>query len=345
MYHTVVIGAGQSGLAIGYYLRQNNSNFILLEKGVRAGNAWENRYDSLKLFTPRMYSSLPDLSLVGDKHGFPSKDEMASYLQCYAAKFSLPIQFETEITKVTRNNDVFTLTTNKGNIVTKNVVVATGAFHNKYIPPFADKINERVLQLHSSDYKNPTQLREGSVLVVGGGNSGAQIAFELSSVKNTYLAVGNKLSFLPLVVAKRSMYWWLNKLGLTKATKTSFLGKKIQQRGDPIFGLELKKSIKDLEVTLKTRVIDADKDHLIFDDKSCIQVENIVWSTGFTSDFSWLHIPGLLNTEGNVIHKRGVTNVKGLYFLGLPWQYRRGSSLLHGVSEDAKIINDIIYKG
>ncbi|MBU0905907.1 MAG: NAD(P)/FAD-dependent oxidoreductase [Firmicutes bacterium] len=343
MYHTVVIGAGQAGLAMGYYLRQNNSNFILLEKGVRAGNAWENRYDSLKLFTPRMYSSLPGLPLIGDKHGFPSKDEMASYLHRYAAKFSLPIQFGTEIIEVTCSNDVFTLITNKENITTKNVVVATGAFHIKYIPPFAGKINERVLQLHSSDYKNPAQLREGSVLVVGGGNSGAQIAVELSSVKNTYLSIGNKLSFLPLVVAKKSMYWWFDKLGLTKATNTSFLGKKIQQRGDPIFGLELKKAIKDSEVTLKGRVVDADENHLIFLDQSNLQVDNIIWSTGFKSDFSWLHIPGLLSTEGKVIHKRGVTNVNGLYFVGLPWQYRRGSSLLQGVGEDAKFIRDIIH--
>ncbi|MET0785927.1 MAG: NAD(P)-binding domain-containing protein [Paenisporosarcina sp.] len=343
MYHTVVIGAGQAGLAMGYYLRRNNNNFLILEKGFRPGNAWKDRYDSLKLFTPRMYSSLPGLPLIGDKHGFPSKDEMATYLHLYAAKFSLPIQFGTEVIEVTHSNDVFTLITNKGKITTKNVVVATGEFHLKYIPPFAGKISERVLQLHSSDYKNPAQLQEGSVLVVGGGNSGAQIAVELSSVKNTYLSVGNKLLFLPLVVAKKSMYWWFDKLGLTKATNTSFLGKKLQQRGDPIFGLELKKAIKDWKVTVKARVVDADKDHLIFVDQSNLQVDNIIWSTGFKSDFSWLNIPGIVTREGKIIHKRGVASVKGLYFLGLPWQYRRGSSLLQGVGEDAKYIIEIIH--
>lgn len=345
IYHTVVIGAGQAGLAMGYYLRKNNDNFLILEKGFRPGNAWKDRYDSLKLFTPRMYSSLPGLPLIGDKHGFPSKDEIATYLHRYAAKFSLPIQFTTEVIEVTHSNGVFTLITNKGKITTKNVVVATGAFHIKHIPPFAEKISEQVLQLHSSDYKNPDQLREGLVLVVGGGNSGAQIAVELSTIKNTYLSVGNKLSFLPLVVARKSMFWWFDKLGLLKVTNTSFLGKKIQQRGDPIFGFELKKAIKDWEVTLKGRVVDAKKDHVIFEDQSNLQVENIIWSTGFKSDFSWLNIPGVVSKEGKVIHKRGVTNIKGLYFLGLPWQCKRGSSLLQGVGEDAKFIRDVIIKG
>ena len=289
MFHTIVIGGGQAGLAMGYYLHQRGSNFIILEKGVRVGNSWTNRYDSLKLFTPRMFSSLPGLSLFGNKHGFPSKDEISKYLQTYAMEFHLPIQFDTEVIEVTYENGIFNVVTNTGKLTSKNLVVATGAFHVKYTPSFSEKLNKQVFQLHSSEYKNPTQLQEGSVMVVGGGNSGAQIAVELSSVKETYISVGNKLSFLPLVVANKSLFWWFDKLGLLKATNTSFLGKKLQQRGDPIFGFELKKAIKDRIVTIKGRVVDAEQEHLILEDKSNLRVDNIIWATGFKSDFSWLH--------------------------------------------------------
>jgi len=344
MYHTVVIGAGQAGLAMGYYLQQSKTNFLIVEKEIRVGQSWKNRYDSLKLFTPRMYSSLPGLILTGGKHGFPSKDEIETYLNHYSMKFNLPVQFETEVINVTKDNDIFIIVTNKGMITSQNLVVATGAFQNKYIPPFADKISKGVFQIHSSEYKNPSQLQEGSVLVVGGGNSGAQIAVELSSLKNTYLSVSNKLRFLPLVVASKSIFWWFDKLGLLKTTSSSFLGGKLKQSGDPIFGFELRKAIKDWEVTLKSRVVNAEMDYLIFDDQSTLQVDNIIWSTGFKADFSWIHIPGVCNAEGKVKHSRGVTTNKGLYFLGLPWQHRRGSSLIQGVGEDARYLLTLLQK-
>ena len=345
MYHTVVIGAGQAGLAMGYYLQRGNEKFLILEKGLLAGNAWKNRYDSLKLFTPRMFSSLPGLPLDGDKHDFPSKDDIAIYLHDYATNFNLPIQFETEVIEVTNTNGIFTVVTNKGTVTSKNLVVATGAFQNKYIPPFAEKISKRVFQIHAAEYKNPSKLKEGTVMIVGGGNSGAQIAVELSTVKNTYISVGHKLSFWPLVVARKSIFWWFDKLGILKATSSSFLGKKLKQRGDPIFGFELKEAIKDWDVTMKGRVVNAEMDYLIFDDQSNLQVDNLIWSTGFKPDFSWLHITGILNAEGEVKHQRGVTSIKGLYFLGLPWQHRRGSSLLQGVGDDAEYIMDVINNG
>lgn len=176
-----------------------------------------------------MYSSLPGHYLTGGRHGFPSKDEIETYLNHYAMKFKLPIQFETEVINETKENDIFIIIINKGIITSQNLVVATGAFQNKSIPPFADKISKEIFQIHSSEYKNPSQLQEGSVLVVGGGNSGAQIAVELSSLKNKYLSVSNKLRFLPLIVACKSIFWWFDKLGLLKTTSSSFLGEKLQQ--------------------------------------------------------------------------------------------------------------------
>ena len=338
MYHTIVIGAGQAGLSMGYYLKESNKNFLILDKCNKTGDVWRNRYDSLKLFTSRMYSSLPGLQLEGDGQGFPSKDEIANYLESYVVKFGLPIEYNTEVLKVTQSNDVFSIDTNKGTLTAQNVIIATGAFQHKHIPDFAKKISKNVVQLHSSEYKNSSQLNSGNVLIVGGGNSGAQIAVELATEKETFLAVSRKLRFLPLVLGNRSIFWWFVKLGILKATNTSIIGKKIQQNGDPIFGYELKKAIKEREVTLKDSVINIENNHVFFKDNSKLQVDNIIWATGFIQNYSWLEIDDIYNDKGMIKHTRGLTVVRGLYFLGLPWQYKRGSSLLQGVGEDAKYI-------
>lgn len=338
MYHTIVIGAGQAGLAMGYYLKQNNSNFLILDKGNNIGEVWRSRYDSLTLFTSRMYSSLPELPLEGDAQGLPTKEEIALYLEKYAAKFKLPIQLETEVLKVAHKKDVFSVETNKGILTARNIVIATGPFHHKYIPHFAEKFSGDVIQIHSSEYKNPLQLKPGNVLVVGGGNSGAQIAVELSGTKNTFLSVSQKLRFLPLKIGGRSIFWWFDKLGILRATRTSIIGKKIQQNGDPIFGFELKKAIKEWEVTLKEKVINIEKNDVIFKDNTKLQVDNIIWATGFKQKYSWLDIDNIYNKKGMIKHQRGLTAIRGLYFLGLPWQHKRGSALLQGVGEDAKYI-------
>lgn len=195
MYHTIVIGAGQAGLAMGYYLKESNKNFIILDRCNKTGDVWRNRYDSLKLFTSRMYSSLPGLQLEGDGQGFPSKDEIANYLESYGVKFELPIKYNTEVLKVFQSNDIFSVDTNKGTLTARNVIIATGPFQHKRIPDFAKKISKNVVQLHSSEYKNPSQLNSGNVLIVGGGNSGAQLAVELIAEKETFLAVSQKLRF------------------------------------------------------------------------------------------------------------------------------------------------------
>lgn len=342
MYHTIVIGAGQAGLAMGYYLKQSNSNFLIIDKGNNIGQMWRSRYDSLTLFTSRMYSSLPGLPLEGDAQGLPTKEEIALYLEGYAAKFKLPIQLETEVLKVAHKKDVFSVETNKGILKARNIVIATGPFQHKYIPHFAEKLSCDVIQLHSSEYKNPSQLKPGNVLVVGGGNSGAQIAVELSGRKNTFLSVSQKLRFLPLKIGGRSIFWWFNKLGILKATNTSIIGKRIQQHGDPIFGFELKKAIKEWEVTLKDKVTNLEKNDVFFKDNTKIQVDNIIWATGFKQNYSWLDIDDIFNNKGIIKHQRGLTAIRGLYFLGLPWQHKRGSALLQGVGQDAKyIINHI----
>lgn len=335
---TIVIGAGQAGLSIGYYLKQLKQDFLILDKVHEIGESWINRYDSLVLFTPRMYDALPGLKLEGEAHGFPTKDEIVRYLKQYAKEFNLPIQLQTEVIKVQHQDDIFYIETNQGILQSKNLIIATGAFQTPRIPAFSKNLSSDINQLHSSQYKNPSQLKEGNVLVVGGGNSGAQIAVELAKETETYIAISQKLSFLPLVFFNKSMYWWLDKLRILKASTNSRLGKLIQKKGDPIFGFELKDAIKKKEILLKPRVIDGIHNIITFKDSSTLSVDNIIWATGFDLKYPWLEIKEVFNEEGKIAHQRGITNVKGLYFIGLPWQYRRGSSILQGVGYDAEYI-------
>lgn len=338
MYDTIVIGAGQAGLAIGYYLKQSNHHFILLDKGSEVGESWKNRYDSLVLFTPRMYNSLPGMPFEGEKHGFPSKDEVAAYLKQYVDRFNIPIHFHTEVVKVSKLNDHFFIKTKQEEYRAKNIVIATGSFQIPNIPVFSKDLPVTINQLHSSQYKNESQLVDGNVLVVGGGNSGAQIAVELSKERDIYLAVSKRLRFIPLVFMRKSIFWWFEKLGILKVTSQSLLGRIIQKQGDPVFGLQLKQAIKKNEVKVTKRVIGANKDELLFEDHISLKVNNIIWATGYKTEFPWLQIDGLVDTEGKVIHHRGVSKTKGVYFIGLPWQHRRGSAILQGVGDDAKYI-------
>ncbi|MDR6120421.1 cation diffusion facilitator CzcD-associated flavoprotein CzcO [Bacillus sp. SLBN-46] len=190
MYDVVVIGAGQAGLSIGYYLKHSSLSFIIVDNNKSEGDVWRNRYDSLVLFTPRSYSALPGLALEGNPAGFPTKDEIAEYLERYAKAFDLPIQFSCHVQRVQKENDTFIISTTDSIIKTKKIVIATGPFHTPIIPSFAQELPQQVVQLHSSEYKNPAQLKDGPVLVVGGGNSGSQIAVELSNHYDTYLSIG-----------------------------------------------------------------------------------------------------------------------------------------------------------
>ncbi|MGQ9009255.1 flavin-containing monooxygenase [Bacillus stercoris] len=338
MYDTIVIGAGQAGISIGYYLKQTGQKFIILDKSHEVGESWKDRYDSLVLFTSRMYSSLPGMHLEGEKHGFPSKNEIVAYLKKYVEKFKIPIQLRTEVISVQKLKNHFLITTNREEYQAKNLVIATGPFHTPNIPSISKDLAGDINQLHSSQFKNSKQLAHGNALVVGGGNSGAQIAVELSKERVTYLACSNKPVYFPLMIGKRSIFWWFDKLGVLHASHTSILGKFIQKKGDPIFGLELKHAIKQREVILKTRVIGGKQNEIVFNDSSSLEVNNIIWATGFRNSLSWIKIKGVLDKENRIIHHRGVSPVEGLYFIGLPWQHRRGSALLQGVGNDAEYI-------
>ncbi|MDM5326323.1 NAD(P)/FAD-dependent oxidoreductase [Neobacillus sp. CF12] len=337
IYDVIVIGGGQAGLSIGYYLKQTNLSFLILDRESAVGASWKNRYDSLTLFTPRSYCYLPGLSLKGDEKKYPSKDEISDYLSLYANTFSLPIQLNTSVLNLDKK-DHFILNTTQGEYHCKNVIVATGPFQKPFIPEFSQLLSENILQLHSSKYRNPNQLKQGDTLVVGGGNSGAQIASEISMERKVYLSVGQKLKFLPQDIANKSIFWWFDKIGVLKVNVHSKVGQFIKNKSDPIFGFVLKSQLNEGKVILKPRATSASKNDVFFHDNTSLRVSNVIWSTGFKSDYSWIKIPTELNEKGLPIHQRGTTSINGLYFLGLPWQYRRGSALLQGVGTDAKYI-------
>lgn len=339
----LVIGAGQAGLAMGYYLKQHDILFAIVGKENRIGDVWRNRYDSLVLFTPRSFSSLPGMVLKGDPNGYPTKDEIADYLEDYAQKFELPIHLNTEVISLQKENEIFKVTTNHRRYMANKVVIATGPFQKPYLPPFAESLYDQVYQVHTSGYLNPSQLQDGSVLVVGAGNSGAQIAVELSEDREVYLSVGHKMRFLPLEIMGKSIFWWFQKIGLLDVHINSPLGRLISKQSDPIFGKELKHLLQEGKIKMKPKTESVSGDVISFADNSQIQVQNVIWATGFYFDYSWIQIPNVLDHRGKPVHQRGVTPVKGLYFLGLPWQFRRGSALIGGVGADAEyLINDIL---
>ncbi|MFB6363384.1 flavin-containing monooxygenase [Paenibacillus elgii] len=330
----LVIGAGQAGLAMGYYLKQQGVSFTLLEANDRIGDSWRNRYDSLVLFTPRRFS-LPGMPMSGDPNGMPNKDEVADYLEAYAKHFSLPVKLKTQVVSMTKTSQGFLLETNRGSYRAGKVIVSTGPFHTPFIPGFASGLPDEIYQTHSSEYRNPGELRDGPVLVVGAGNSGAQIAVELSRERLVYLSAGSELHFNPLYALGKSIFWYLDLFGIIYAGADSLAGSWLKKQPEKIYGLELKSLLADQKVLLKPRAVEARRNRIVFENGSEAEVSNIVWSTGYRSDYRWIQIDGATDSQGRPIHHGGVSPVSGLYYLGLPWQSSRGSALLGWVGRDA----------
>jgi putative flavoprotein involved in K+ transport len=335
----LIIGAGQAGLAMSYYLDQTNLTFRVVDANTRIGDSWRNRYDSLTLFSSRAYSSLPGLKLPGKQSEFPHKDEIADYLENYAGIYSFPILLSTKVERLEKQNEGFIAYTSKGVFKTKQVVVATGAFHLPSIPRILGRISEDVFQIHSHDYKNPKQVPDGATLIVGGGNSGAQIAAELARKQKVMLSTGHKISFVPKKIFGRSLFWWLDILGILKVPVKSRFAKFLQDK-EPIIGNDLKLFLENGKVELRDRLISFNGNVAEFINGTTAHVRNIVWATGYKLDFRWISIPDVLDNDGNVRHERGVSQINGLYFVGLPWLYRRGSAQLSGVGLDCEYISE-----
>lgn len=337
----VVIGAGQAGLALGFFLRLHDRRFVIVDRADSIGSAWRERWHSLTLFTPRRYSALPQVSFPGDPDGYPSRDEVTAYLERYAENFELPVELNREVEKVERGDDGrFRLEVDGRTIVADQVVVATGPFQVPYVPSLAEKLDESAFQTHAVGYRRPEEVPAGTVLVVGGGNTGFQIAKELSATHTVALSVGSRQKPLPQRVLGRDLFWWLTKTRLLDKTVDSRLGRKLRTR-DTLVGSSPRELRKRFGVELKPRVVDANARMLRFDDGSELEIDAVIWATGYRADYSWIKLP-ILDEDGRVRHRRGVTEIAGLYFLGLTWQHTRGSALIGWVKDDAEHIAERI---
>jgi putative flavoprotein involved in K+ transport len=340
-FDVVVVGAGQAGLAVGYYLKQLGLNFQLLDKAQHLGDSWRNRYDSLTLFTPAEYDSLPGLHFPAAKGTYPTKDDVATYLENYAKYFQLPVLLQTHVKILDSDGDFFHLESNRGKLHAHQVVIASGPFQTPFIPTVSQKLSSEMVQFHSSHYLNKTQLPLGQVLVVGAGNSGLQIAEELLKTHSVILAQGRAQPFLPQKVLGQSLFWWMQRLGVSGVSTSSWLGQRLKER-DPVIGANLA-TLKRKGLTVVGKITEAGEKTVITASGQVITPQSVIWATGFRNDYSWLHLP-VLSTKGEPIHQSGITSVAGLYFLGLSWQRTRGSALLGWVGQDAAFIAQYIAK-
>ena len=336
-----VIGAGQAGLAIGYFLRGQGRRFVILERAGEIAPAWRARWHSLTLFTPRRYSALPGLPFPGDPDGYPTRDEVIVYLERYAETFELPIELNSVVKKLERSDDGrFRLELERRTITADQVVVATGPFQTPYVPKLVEKLAGDVFQTHAVGYRRPDEVPEGTVLVIGGGNTGFQIAKELSATHKVVLSVGSRQKPLPQRVLGRDLFWWLTKARILNKTVDSRLGRKLSTR-DTLIGSSPRGLRKRYGVQVKPRVVDAETRTVRFDDGSELEVDAVIWATGYRPDYAWIKLP-IFDEDRRLRHRRGVTDVPGLYFLGLTWQHTRGSALIGWVKDDARHIAERI---
>jgi putative flavoprotein involved in K+ transport len=335
-----VIGGGQAGLVMGYFLGRQGRSFVILEAGASIGEAWRTRWNSLVLFTSRRFSGLAGRPFPGDPEGYATRDEVLAYLEQYAATFDLPVQLETPVRRLSPAAGGFDLELDDGLIKADQVVVATGPFQVPRIPAVADQLASEVFQIHSTGYMEPSDVPAGTVIVVGGGNTGYQIAEELSATRQVYLAIGSRQTPLPQRLLGRDLFWWLTKVGFFNKTVDSRIGQRLQQREDTLIGSSPKK-IRRVGVELKPRLTGASGRLVNFADGSTLEVDAVIWATGYRSDYSWIDAP-VVDSDGRVKHRRGVTDVPGLYFLGMPWQYTRGSALIGWIKSDAQFIGEQI---
>lgn len=344
VYDFIIVGAAQAGLSMAYELKKLGLNYLVLDKEDEIGASWLNRWDSLKLFTPTEFNHLQGLEFTAPKGHYPNKYEVADYFKTYVNEFDIPIQLNTLVTKIYKKEGLFVLESENNNFVSHNVVIATGPFHIPYTPPFYKKISDNIKQWHSNYYKNPNQLQDGDCMVVGAGDSGFQILDEISqSGRQTYFSGQTKVKTLPQEILGKTLWWWFTKTGYLSIHKQHWLGKFISKTKQPVIGVDVKGILNRKNVIPVGKTIDAENETIFTENQTIKGIKNIVWATGYRPNFNW--IEGIeLDKEGYPVHHRGVSNTKGLYFIGLPWLYTRGSATLGGIKKDAAYLAEHLSK-
>ena len=342
---TVVIGAGQSGLSVGYHLKRFGVPFVILESNPRVGDSWRQRWDSLRLFTPAKYDGLVGMPFPAPPFSFPTKDEMADYLASYADRFELPVRTGMRVERVAKVGDRYVVSAGGQQIEAANVVIAMATYQVPRIPAFAAELPPDILQLHSSEYQNSRQLRPGRVLVVGAGNSGAEIAAETAHNGHPTWLSGRDTGHLPFAIDGRIARMLVPVIFRVVfhrlLTVDTPMGRKARPQVMKHSGPLIRQKPANLAAAGVQRVarVASVRDGMpMLDDGTVLAVDNVIWCTGFHAGMSWLDLP-VIDTDGEPMHERGLVAVHpGLYFVGLHFLYSLSSTMIHGVARDAERI-------
>jgi putative flavoprotein involved in K+ transport len=337
---TLVIGGGQAGLATGYQLSRRNLPYAIVDANDRIGDAWRNRWDSFRLFTPNRLNHLPGMKFPGYHWGFASKNEMADYLVAYARRFGIPVENGVRVERLTREAGRFVAIAGDQRFEADNVVVAMSSWQRPRVPGFASELDPRIVQLHVAEYKNPGQLQDGDVLVVGAGNSGAEIAIEVARTHKVVLSGPSTgaIPFRPESVAGRVLMPFIGRVVFHRVLTTGTpIGWQVRSKmitsGEPLIRVK-PKDLAAAGVERVPRVVGVEGGLPQLEDGRSLDVANVVWCTGFRPSFSWIDLPVLGAVEP--IHDRGIVRSEpGLYFIGLKFLYSVSSEQIHGVGRDA----------
>ena len=350
--HTIVIGGGQAGLTVGYHLKNRGVPFLILDANQRIGDAWRNRWDSLRLVTPARYAGLPGLPFPARGDSFPTKNQVADYLADYARRFQLPVHNGIIVDRLWKEEDRFVMTAGRQRFESENVVVAMANYQTPRVPEFARALDPGIVQLHSHEYRNPSQLQEGGVLVVGVGNSGGDIALEVVRSHPTWIA-GKESGHIPWPIdsfmAKHVLVRLVRFLGHHILTVNTPVGRRLRpkmlRRAAPLIRVK-PGDLTKAGIERLGRVVGVKNGLPLLADGHALDVKNVIWCTGYRHDFPWVDLPIFANDgegRGEPLHDRGiVTNVPGMYFVGLHFLYSMTSATLVGVGRDAERISKAV---
>lgn len=342
-FDAVVVGAGQAGLAAGYHLAKRGARFVILDAGSRVGDSWRQRWDSLLLFTPARIDGLPGMPFPSSAGLLPTKDAMADYLEAYAERFKIPVRSGVIVDGLDRDDGKYVLTAGRLQIRADQVVVTTGANQVPRIPPFANELDPGIAQLSAAQYRNPSDLKDGDVLVVGAGNSGAEVALEAVKKHRTWLS-GRSTGHASPAVFSRPLWW----LATNLMTRNTPIGRKIISsaggRGAPLLRIT-PDQIAAAGIERVGRIAGIKGGMPCAEDGRVLPVRTVVWCTGFRQDFGWIHLP-VFDDQGYPLQVRGVVADPGdgLYFAGLPFLYGFTSALVGGVGRDAEYVVDRVIR-
>jgi putative flavoprotein involved in K+ transport len=351
-HQVVVIGAGQAGLAAGFHLARRGLDFVILEADSRVGDVWRARYDSLRLYSPAKYDSLPGMPWPGARHAFPTGSQMADYLEAYAARFNLPVRTGVSVDSLRPAGEGtgYLISAGDRRFAAEQVIVATGPFRRPHVPAFAAELDPSIRQLHSAEYRNPSQLADGAVLVVGVSHSGADLAYELAQGRRTILS-GRSHGQLPFSVdSRRARLAWpvmrfvANRLLTLRTPIGRKMAPKIRGGGGPLLRWRRDELLRAGVEWHEARTVGVRDGKPMLADGQVLDVANVVWCTGFRPDYGWIGLP-IIGDDGWPQQERGaVTSAPGLYVLGIPFLSGFTSMLVLGAGPDARRVVDQVAR-